>query len=186
MFRQSTRFRQAVSVERKVAITLWCLATPCEYRTATHLFGVARCTYSVQICPRHMSCNCKEINGSIYIEFPAGEVFIKAVDGFEDKWGFPQCIGAIDGSHVPIAAPEFNHTDYYNRKCWYSTIVQGFLIRITDIFRDICVGWLGSVHDARVFANSLIYRKITEDALLCSGECRTHLGTQVPLYLIGD
>ena len=50
----------------------------------------------------------------LYIEFPAGEVFIKAVDGFEDKWGFPQCIGAIDGSHVPIAAPEFNHTDYYN------------------------------------------------------------------------
>ena len=42
--RQNTRFRRAISVEQRLAITLWCLATPCEYRTVSHLFGVARST----------------------------------------------------------------------------------------------------------------------------------------------
>ena len=37
------------------------------------------------------------------------------VGGFECKWGFPQCVGAIDGSHIPIAAPEMSHTDYCSR-----------------------------------------------------------------------
>ena len=41
---RNTRFRQAISVEKRVAITLWCLATPCEYRTLAHLFGVVRST----------------------------------------------------------------------------------------------------------------------------------------------
>ena len=36
--------QQAISVQQRVAITLWCLATPAEYRTIAHLFGVARST----------------------------------------------------------------------------------------------------------------------------------------------
>lgn len=35
---------RSISVEQRVAITLWCLATPAEYRTVAHLFGVARST----------------------------------------------------------------------------------------------------------------------------------------------
>ena len=36
--RQDTQLRKAVSVEQRVAITLWCLATCSEYRTIGHLF----------------------------------------------------------------------------------------------------------------------------------------------------
>ena len=31
------------------------------------------------------------------------------VDGFEHKWGFPQCAGAVDGTHIPIVSPEECH-----------------------------------------------------------------------------
>jgi hypothetical protein len=40
---------------------------------------------------------------------------------------FPQCCGAIDGTHIHIIAPKEHHTDYYNRKCHHSVIMQGFV-----------------------------------------------------------
>ena len=181
--RQDTRFRRAITVEQRVAITIWCLATPCEYRTVAHLFGVARSTVCevVQETCRAIVHNLL----SLYINFPSGEGLKKVVDGFEEKWGFPQCVGAVDGSHIPISAPELNHTDYYNRKGWYSMIVQA-IVDHDYLFRDICVGWAGSVHDARVFANSLIYKKITQDGLLDNAGCREILDKQIPVCIRPD
>ena len=50
---------------------------------------------------------------------------------------------------------------------------------------DINVGWPGSVHDARVFAHSSIYKKITEQNLLPDKNITVN-GVSIPLYLIGD
>ena len=183
IIRQNTHLRKAISVEQRVAITLWCLATPCEYRTVAHLFGVARSTVCTIV---HDTC--LAITNSllkIYISFPTGESLKTVINGFEHKWGFPQCVGAIDGCHVPISAPLMNHTDYYNRKGWYSMIIQA-IVDHDYIFRDICVGWPGSVHDARVFANSLIYKIITEEKLLDNVGNRTILGRQIQPCLVGD
>ena len=44
---KTTVMRRPASVPRRVAITLWVLATPSEYRTIAHLFGIARCTVCV-------------------------------------------------------------------------------------------------------------------------------------------
>ena len=40
----NTRLRRAISVQHRVAITLCVLATPSEYRSIAHIFGVARGT----------------------------------------------------------------------------------------------------------------------------------------------
>ena len=58
--------------------------------------------------------------------------------------------GSIDGCHIPVMPPSSNHTDYYNRKGWYSIILQA-VVDHEYIFRDISVGWPGSVNDARVY-----------------------------------
>ncbi|KAG1667763.1 hypothetical protein GQR58_018270 [Nymphon striatum] len=44
-----------------------------------------------------------------------GEELDRVVNGYRDKWSFPNCGGAIDGNHIPIA-PRENPIDYYNRK----------------------------------------------------------------------
>ena len=180
--RQNTQFRRAISVEKRVTMTLWCLATPCEYRTVSHLFGIARSTVCTIL---HETCAAiATALMSKYIKFPTGQALQNIIEGFELKWGFPQCVGAIDGSHIPICAPELNHTDYYNRKVWYSMVVQA-VVDHDYLFRDICVGWPGSMHDARIFINSLLYKRISEEGIL-AGHDRNLLGCRIPACIIAD
>ena len=113
----NTVMRKAISVEQRVALTLWCLATPAEYRTIAHLFGVARSTVCETV---HETC--QAIVTALrekYIRFPSSDNLDAIVDGFKTRWGVPQCVGAVDGSHIPICGPKENHTDYYNRKGYY-------------------------------------------------------------------
>ena len=42
--RQTTRFRETVSVEARVAVTIWKLGTNVEHRTIAALFGLGRST----------------------------------------------------------------------------------------------------------------------------------------------
>ena len=140
--------RKAISVEQRLAVTLWCLATPCEYRTIAHLFGIAWST----VC-EVVQETCTIIVQTLlhkYIQFPRGNQLDEDIEGFLTKWGVPQCVGAIDECHIPIASPAMNRTDYYNRKGWYSMILQG-VVDHSYRFIDINIGWPGSVHDARVF-----------------------------------
>ena len=119
-----------------------------------------------------------------YIKFPSGDDFDRVADEFKTKWGVPQCIGAVDGCHIPICAPNEQHTDYYNRKGWYSMIVEG-LVDVHYCFLNVCIGWPGSVHDARVFGHSNLYKKITHGHLVPNKSISIS-GVHVPLYMIGD
>ena len=174
--------RLAITVEHRVAITLWCLATCGEYQTIGHLFGVARCTVCVIV---HDTCAAiVRILLTEYIQFPTGNQLTSVIDGFKTKFDVPQCAGAIDGSHIPVRPPAQNHTDYYNRKGWYSVILQA-VVDHNYLFRDVMVGWPGSVHDARVFSNSQLCHKATNRTLLNTNSCVIH-GTTVFPFLIGD
>ena len=86
--------------------------------------------------------------------------------------------------HVPITPPAMKHTDYYNRKGWYSMLVQA-VVDHDYLFRDLCVGWPGSVHDARVLANSTLFKKATSGEPL-QGEEVQIAGQALRMYLIGD
>ena len=119
-----------------------------------------------------------------YINFPVGLKLKEIVKGFLDRWGLPQCAGAIDGSHIPVRPPALNHTDYYNRKGWYSIIVQA-VVDHNYLFTDLCIGWPGSVHDARVLANSGIYKKYNNKEIL-QGEELCINGCEIPAFLVGD
>jgi len=83
-----------------------------------------------------------------------------------------------------VMPPASNHTNYYNRKGWYSIVLQA-VVDYKYIFRDICVGWPGNVHDARVFKNSGIYNKLTVEKILDGNEMQIS-GTTIPLFIIGD
>ena len=175
--------RKAIPVEIRVAITLWRLATNVEYRTVGHLFGISRSSVCL-IVHSVIRTICKTLK-SKFIRFPKGLELEAVVRGYEEKWGFPQCGGAIDGSHIPIIAPNFDHISYYNRKGFYSIVLQA-TVDDSYCFTDVMVGWPGSVHDARVLSNSSLYQKGLSGTLFQPGRTREISGTSVPIVLLGD
>lgn len=87
------------------------------------------------------------------------------MQGYRDRWGFPQVAGAIDGTHIGILVPADDPTDNYNRKGFHSLILQGVVDHKLKLW-DINVGWPGKVHDARVLANSTLYTRGQNGTLL--------------------
>ena len=54
---KNTRLRESISARRRLAITLYFLASTSEYRTISNLFGVST-AFVLHLCQRSMSCNC--------------------------------------------------------------------------------------------------------------------------------
>lgn len=85
----------------------------------------------------------------IYIKWPKAEECQRIASAFEDKFGFPNVIGCIDGTHVPIKAPAKEREGFINRKGFPSVNVLAVCddsMKYTHVFVDRA----GSVHDARV------------------------------------
>ena len=86
------------------------------------------------------------------IQWPIDRRAMEAMEGFAALKGFPHILGAIDGYHIPIKAPNFCPEIYVNRNGFHSVILQA----ICDnhmLFTDCYVGWPGAVHHTRVFRN---------------------------------
>lgn len=95
------------------------------------------------------------------------------------------CAGAINGTHIPVATPQKYHAAYVNRKSYHSIVMQA-LAGDKYLFRDIVVGWPGSMHNARVFSNSELY------TLGCSSQpCpkdlkKVIIGKEIYPMILGD
>jgi hypothetical protein len=98
--------------------TLYLLASSAEYKTIGNLFGVGKSTvYSIV----HKVCEAIYENLlNVYVKFRTGDELKNVVRVYEESWGFPNCGGAINGTHIPIIAPSESHGDYLNRKDYYS------------------------------------------------------------------
>ena len=102
---------------------------------------------------------------------------------FEVKYGMKQAFGCIDGTHVPIKQPRENSQDYRNYKEFFSLNVQA-VCNAKGYFMDVDCRWPGSVHDAKVFANSYISKLLRSKQAI--NAYQSILETKTPPYLIGD
>ena len=181
--KEDTQLRRVIPIRKRVGVAIWRLATNSDYRTIGHLFGIS--TASVCLILDEFCIAMATVMLPSYIKIPTHAELIKVVDEFQSKWGFPQCAGAIDGSHIPIKAPTEYHTDFYNRKGWYSIILQA-VVDSNYKFIDIYVGWPGKVHDARVFSSSSVFEKGQRKQLFVGELVKTMNGIKVPFNIIAD
>ena len=115
MKKQITHQRVPISVEKQLAVTLYYLADEGRYRKVANAFGISRS--SVSIIFRKVCRVIAHYLGPNNIRLPSTEGELKlAASNFEKSHGFPQCIDAIDGTHIFIKKPTENPTDFLNRK----------------------------------------------------------------------
>ena len=67
---------------------------------------------------------------------------------------FENCLGALDGTHLPAHLPSVIAPPYRNRKGWLSQNVLG-VCRMDLTFCYVLAGWEGSAHDDRVLEDAL-------------------------------
>ncbi|CAH1992851.1 unnamed protein product [Acanthoscelides obtectus] len=48
----------------------------------------------------------------IYLPEPTENIWKKSAEEFENRWGFPNCIGSVDGKHVTIKRPNNSGSNY--------------------------------------------------------------------------
>ena len=93
------------------------------------------------------------------IKWPSEAEKPVVINAFQVKKNFAGVLGSIDGCHIKIGKPTERANDYYNRKGFYSVVLQA-VCREDRRFTDIYCGWPGKVHDARVFRNSPLSERL--------------------------
>jgi hypothetical protein len=153
-------------------------------RKTGNSFGVAKSTVSKVI--RRVANAISTHMADDYIKLPKTSDDLKQLTTrFYQAHGFPQCMGAIDGTHIGIAKPKENATAYINKCSNYSLNVQA-ICDYRYCFLDVVIRWPGSVHDARMFANSRI-NQMCRDGTLPRADAEIVVGEPaVPVCILGD
>lgn len=115
---QALKPREALSVEKQVAVALYKLASCAEYRVIGNVMGIHKST--VKKCLYRTVRAINKVMLRKYIYMPSTEEAETIAHHYEEKSFFPQIIGSIDGTHIPITAPKEGYRDFVNRKGWTS------------------------------------------------------------------
>lgn len=113
---EDTTMRAAISVEKRVAVSLYKLCSSAEDRSIAHLFGIGRST--VNTLYREF---CEAVVSRLepdWVKMPSAERMADHIREFSAVCDFPQAVGALDGCHFPVSPPKESASDYYNYKGW--------------------------------------------------------------------
>ncbi|XP_074838747.1 uncharacterized protein LOC142004969 [Carettochelys insculpta] len=118
---QDTFMRRTLTVEKRVGTATWKLASPDSYRSVGQQFGVGKATVGAVVMEVVHAINAMLLHRLVRLRDPDA-----AIAGFATL-GFLSCFGALDGTHIPIRAPEHSGGRYLNRKGYHSVVLQALV-----------------------------------------------------------
>ena len=151
--KQTTRFLKAISVEKQIASTLYYLSDEGRLRKVANAFGIGKSTASKII--RTVSQAISRFLATTHIQVSTTEEDENnLVKNYYEQHGFPQCLGAIEGTHIRIKLPSCSaRNEYINRKGNFTINCQA-AADYRYLFFYAVLKWPRNVHDARIFSNS--------------------------------
>ena len=100
---------------------------------------------------------------------PTPKHWEKIEEGFRIRCHFPGCIGALDGKHIRIKAPDNTASLFHNYKSFFSTVLLA-LVDANYRFIYVDIGEYGSNSDGSVFRASVFGQKYLSHRLGIPGD----------------
>ena len=111
--------KKAISTDERLSLTLRYLATRHSFSDLEADFKINRTAISgivIEVCNAIFDCLKEE-----YLKIPQTKEDWKRIDEkTQERWQFPNWIGAADGEHVSILHPKDSGSDFYNDKGFFS------------------------------------------------------------------
>ena len=121
IFKNDTRFRNVVPVDKQIAATLYYLSDDGRMRKVANAFGIGKSTVSVII--RRVTKAISVHLALKYIQIISTEKEVQEVGQFYERHSISQCLVAIDGTHIAIRRPSVTFSsDFVNRKGHFTHI----------------------------------------------------------------
>ena len=183
---QHTHWREPVGVEKKVVVTLFKLMHGVCIPLVADKAAIGKSTVH-QIL--RQVCSALSMHFGHLIAWPSGRRLARVTAAFQTKQWFPNCIGAIDGSHVYIQAPPNSivAADHRNRNKSFSILLQG-VVDSKCHFTSVNIGHPGSLHDSAHFKSSELYRRVEEGIMggFHDDPLTLPAGLPFPPYIVAD
>ena len=124
-------------------------------KLVSHIFGIGRSTVHSILREFVEAVN---HNLSYMVDWPNLQTLKETAKEFEALQGLPNCVGALDGTHISIQGPphKSRQEDYKNRKGHYSIIMQA-VVDANCCFTYLHVGLPGRNHDYSHFRQTGFY-----------------------------
>lgn len=99
------------------------------------------------------------------LQMPSNEQEWESIaNGFEKKWNFPHCVGALDGKHIHIQAPDESGSIFFNYKGRFSIVLMALVdYDYNFLFAD--VGCQGRISDGGVLNTTSLGQKLEGNTL---------------------
>ena len=159
----TTNFRKPLPPELRVAVALRYLATGESQASLSYNYRIGRST----VCDilDEVPEKIWEALSPVAVRVPKScEEWKRLADDFWNLWGFPLCLGAIDGKHCVVQCPPRSGSAFFNYKGTFSIVMMA-VADASYMFTFVDIGDFGRQSDSSIFNNSPLGEALNRGSL---------------------